>query len=600
MRTHTFELENIRNIRRASLDLSAPLTLICGPNGSGKTTVQLAALTTLFACAKKHRDLLIPKQDPDSVPRATMHLSRDEGGATIKLVRTLLGHRGEWHEDGAPTLRGKAQALAKIQEMLPISSDAAGTLLWGQQQRLGEILETFPEDGHSLLTAAMVRGSGPDPIAVIDTLDQAFKEAKRSGKHAGALTLAKQRAADLEEESRLAAEAERQLASLKLALAEETELQRQLSEDLQLDTAKLRKLRNVHNALNELLKHQRKLQEVEARVEAWTEFDGRVVRAQRNERSLAKGLDDMQSQFRIARDRELREDLAELQAKLAAADNLQAQVQQLESQFAAQLRPAEADVERMRELEAQREQLNSRLEANGVRYRIEVTSDDHHVEVVEDGGVAEMVRVDPATPHVGIVGNVEVRSGGVTFTAGGKEDVASLKLSLKRLQNEERQLLDRFSVGDRAAFDGQASQRAQLERERTRLAGELSSVLAGKSLESVRLTVDDKRRQREDIQASADEIRRANEGVLLASSEIQRRLLRKEAELENAKGNMASLSRETPAPEELELATRTCGELRERVAVASADFKLVDGEESTPCEESLVQLQRQRAAAVYG
>ena len=44
MKIHTVELRNVRQIRRLCLDLSAPLTVVGGPNGVGKST-----LVTLLA-----------------------------------------------------------------------------------------------------------------------------------------------------------------------------------------------------------------------------------------------------------------------------------------------------------------------------------------------------------------------------------------------------------------------------------------------------------------------------------------------------------------------------------------------------------------------
>ena len=51
--------------------------------------------------------------------------------------------KGEWN-DGTTLLKGKKQALDKIKEVLPISAEAAAMLLWGRQDDMTAVLETFP------------------------------------------------------------------------------------------------------------------------------------------------------------------------------------------------------------------------------------------------------------------------------------------------------------------------------------------------------------------------------------------------------------------------------------------------------------------------
>ena len=59
----------------------------------------------------------------------------------------------------ATVLRKKKEALEKVQQVLPICADAAALLLWGRHDDMTAVLETFPADGHNLLTAATIKGA---------------------------------------------------------------------------------------------------------------------------------------------------------------------------------------------------------------------------------------------------------------------------------------------------------------------------------------------------------------------------------------------------------------------------------------------------------
>src|SRR5207245_584175 len=96
-------------------------------------------------------------------PTVSLGLSHGDDAPTVSLTRCLIDDQGEWKE-GAKTLKKKKEALEKIQEVLPISADAAAMLLWGRQDEMSAILETFPSDGHSLLTPALKHIEACDEI----------------------------------------------------------------------------------------------------------------------------------------------------------------------------------------------------------------------------------------------------------------------------------------------------------------------------------------------------------------------------------------------------------------------------------------------------
>src|SRR5713101_3812170 len=98
MKIHSAHIRNVRQIKELHLDLSAPLTVIAGPNGVGKTTLQESILAAMFLVKKEDRDSLISTFDPDSKPTVVLELSRGEADAGIVLSRTVTDDQGTWQE----------------------------------------------------------------------------------------------------------------------------------------------------------------------------------------------------------------------------------------------------------------------------------------------------------------------------------------------------------------------------------------------------------------------------------------------------------------------------------------------------------------------
>src|SRR5437868_9961079 len=153
MKIHSVELQHVRQISSLKLDVSATLTVIGGPNGVGKTTVQQAILAAMFLPEKKVRDSLISRFDADSPPTVVLGLSRGDAAATIALSRVLTDDKGEWRE-GANIIKKKGQALKEVQKVFPISADAAAMRLWGRQEDMTAGIEASPWDCYSCLTGA--------------------------------------------------------------------------------------------------------------------------------------------------------------------------------------------------------------------------------------------------------------------------------------------------------------------------------------------------------------------------------------------------------------------------------------------------------------
>src|SRR5712692_4931116 len=121
MKIHSAQLRNVRQIKDLRVDLSAPLTIIAGPIGIGKTTLQEAILAAMFFTPKDMRDSLISTFDHDSKPTVVLELSHGEPEPAIILTRTLTDDQGIWQE-GAHIFKKKKEALLKIQDVLPLSA----------------------------------------------------------------------------------------------------------------------------------------------------------------------------------------------------------------------------------------------------------------------------------------------------------------------------------------------------------------------------------------------------------------------------------------------------------------------------------------------
>lgn len=305
MRIHKVELEHVRNIKSVSLDLSAPLTIIAGRNGIGKSTLQQAILSAMFKSPKAVRDTLISRFDIHSKPLARITFSRDGKNPTIFLSRTLTDDNGEWRE-GNRRLKQKGKALEMVQDTLPISDDAAALLLWGRQEEMGEILKEFPSDGYSLLTAATVKGSGPDPQQIIDLIEKQIKETKRGGKkNPGSLTRANERVKTLEEELENALEAQRKLEELQEKYTEKKSERDQFNEQRESLQDEIEQMEELEGLLDAAVQQNDELSNLEERQKEWAALDGEVSQLKNELSDLDQEVEVLEAQYRVTKDKEL-------------------------------------------------------------------------------------------------------------------------------------------------------------------------------------------------------------------------------------------------------------------------------------------------------
>src|SRR5262245_50831686 len=90
MRIHSAEIRRVRQFEELKLDLSAPLTVIGGPNGVGKTTLQEAILAAMFTRPKAMRDTFISQFDPGTPPTVALGLPHDDGAPPPSPTPYLL------------------------------------------------------------------------------------------------------------------------------------------------------------------------------------------------------------------------------------------------------------------------------------------------------------------------------------------------------------------------------------------------------------------------------------------------------------------------------------------------------------------------------
>ncbi len=158
MRIESVAIENWRNIRRLSLDLAAPLTILVGPNEAGKSSVQEAIRHAFLVEASSGASELKELVAWGSSAKAHVELIFTSGaGERIRIEKSFPKGEARLYLDSAAgeALLAEGRAVQeKIFELIGIPAEAADllTLLWIGQ---GEGLELFGKKGDdSPLTGA--------------------------------------------------------------------------------------------------------------------------------------------------------------------------------------------------------------------------------------------------------------------------------------------------------------------------------------------------------------------------------------------------------------------------------------------------------------
>jgi DNA repair exonuclease SbcCD ATPase subunit len=578
MKIHTVDLRHVRQIKELRLDLSAPLTVVGGPNGVGKTTVQQAILAAMFFCEKKVRDSLISRFDADSPPTVVLGLSRGEAAVTISLSRILTDDKGEWKE-GANIIKKKGLALKEVQKVFPISADAAALLLWGRQEDMTAVIERFPSDGHSLLTAAAVRGSGPDPKDIIDELEKDFENARKGekgGQVVGALTQATRRVEALTKELEQARGVENDLKTRRLQWEQAKNHRDQCKARFKEIEQEVVRLAALEKLLDAAVHDQATVAELETTQNGWAELEAEIAAARKTLAGLEKELEQLRLHYRVARDEELGRQIDGLVVKVKHIQDLEAACARLESDLQGKPRPQPADVRKYQQLQAQINQAQDKMEASGVRYQVSATAGPRTLRIAEDGASQREITLRPGEMHQGIVGRLALEVDGLQFAADGKEDISRHKRVIAANRKEIDTLFQEFAAKDEAAFLSQAADKEELskslkEKQQAHalqlgqatlagLAGEMQLLQQARAENNMSLT---------DKEACAGK-------YLSPAGEVGRWSERKEGEIGQAKENLGALEEKRPTEADRKLLTTNLDTLRRKARESAAAFRDAD------------------------
>jgi DNA repair exonuclease SbcCD ATPase subunit len=592
-------IRNVRHLKRLELEFQSPLAVVSAPNGAAKTTVQKSILATLFLCKKEVRDSLISCYDPDTPPTVTMNLSRGADEPSITLTRRLTDDTGEWTE-GASVVRQKGKALEKVHAELPISDAAAAMLLWGNQEDMTAVLDAFPTDGHSILTAATIKGAGPDPKEFVEELEAGLRSAKRTGKNAGPLTKAEERVGALEEEREQATAAHKK----QTTLLESYNLAKAAREQARLEQSRLaagvKTLAAQSKLLQACLHAARKLSGL---TEQETEWDGLADAINKNRRDV-KALQDelaiLQSQYRVARDHELTARIAEVTVQVEEVQDVDKLRAGIDQDLAKTKRPGKDELKQFHRFQGEAKESSDKMDATGVRYQVEVDagSAKKSVRVAEDNGDFRQLDLAPGNPHASVVGTVVIMSEGLRLTASGKEDVGSHKRHLQKASTEIQALWKRFGVCIEEDFLALAADKERLEADLRDARSALEKSLKGESLVALRSRLAKlQAQQAENPPTSADELAWGNK-PLASPMEIERKALVKQTQVENAVESGQALSEGQPDADQRTRLVVDLQDARQLARSTEEAFRNADATDADPAvallEQIDIELENQR------
>jgi DNA repair exonuclease SbcCD ATPase subunit len=584
MKIHSARVRHARQIREILLDLSAPLTIVGGPNGAGKTTVQQAILAAMFACKKEVRDGLASCFDPESFPEVILKLSRGGPEPTIELMRPLNDDRGEWRE-GAILVKKKGEALKKVQETLPISAETAALILWGRQDDMDTVVDCFPADGHSLLTGAAIKGTGPDPKAVIKELEREYDNARRGergGKDPGPLIQARDRVRQLEAEHDRARDAEKVLQDRKTRLEEARAQLNQLQSqclDVRQQVERFTKLEKLLDRAFQDMEQWHRLEEMQ---QQRAELEEKISQHRKDLADLERTRADLQAQYRVARDIELGRQIENLGRRITQSAEAQNDLDVFVREQQAKKRPQDADLKKLENCKKKINQARDRMEASGVKYELTTTAEPRRLTVTEDGGDAQDIELAPGQVREGIVGRLVIVANGLRFSASGKEDTVAHKRAMAAGERELKNVLREFQAEDEETFYLLAQEGKTLAERLLQARAELNKHLAGATLDQLRgeLALQEQARVANGMTLQDKEAMAGRH--LFPAAQIDQLLAANRAELHTARETLAGLEEKRPSQSEQEIFTNQLHIARSNAAQSLAAFHDADPRRMAP------------------
>ena len=592
MKIHKVELQRVRQIKDVSLNLSAPLTVIAGPLGVGKTTIQKAILGAMFLTKKEERISLVSRYDPNSPPVAVLHLSRGNDAApSIRLSRKLIDDSGEWKE-GATTLSSKGKALEQIQESLPISSTAAATLLWGLQDDMVTVLDEFPSDGHSMLTAATIRGTGPDPREVTDALEEEFSNTKKTGQNPGSLTRTQLRVSNVEKEFQMALAAQDRLATLTKEFERAKSSREQAQRQRELSEKEVKRLAELERLLDSSVKFSEKLSRLEAQRKELDGLEDEIKKVEREVKSLQDEVITLKAQYRVAKNKELSDKIQKLELQIGVANEAENKYAELKKELNAKIRPEKSDEKDLIALKGRVKEARDRMNASGVRYNISVESGTKILELSEDLAATQRVQLSASKPLEGVAGNIVVVSDNLRMSASGKEDVATLKRFIENAHQDINKILEKYGVQKEDAFYKLLQEKNSLDEDLKKIEREMEKELKGSTLNSLKTELELARAAHKDIKVTLQDKEEWSNRSLNSANEIEKNLVRKEAQVSSKEEEVKKLLLKQPDDKEKSSFSSALASARKEAASALNAFKDVDESRRDATSDLLEEIKR--------
>lgn len=576
MKIHKVILQSVKQFRELALDLSSPLTIITGPIGVGKTTLQKAILTAMFQAKKQDRDKFVSRFDPHSAPTATIFLSRKSvAEPTIRLFRRLTDDSGEWEED-SKVIKQKGKALEKVQETLPISLDAAYSLLWGLQEDMAAIVDNFPPDGHTLLTAATVKGAGPDPKVVIANLEKEFKEAKARGKNPGSLSQADDNYNSVEEELENAKEAEEKRRKLREKYDEaKSELNIVMQKHNTL-RSEVKRLSELEKLVDNVIETKKELSELRNRQNQWDTVTGDIETANRKLKSLQSEVDELEKQYKFLKNKELGQKMELLSGQIRTVKEANEKCENLKSKLISRRRPEKSEEGQFKELRDTIEKATEKIEATGLRYELSSESGSKSIILSEDNGVEKEVRIDVNKSHSGVVGKVNFKINGLKIAASGKSDIGSLKNKIKARNKEITKFIKLFEVVKEEGFHNLVEETKQLKDALKEAKSQFEKELKGSTVSTLQSELDYATNELEELKVP-QEVIDAYAGKFLGDlKEVQRNLYEKNGEVKIANNNLQELHEKKPTDAEANELDEQIEQIQESFELATNTFEEAD------------------------
>jgi len=535
---------------------------------------------------KEERDGHISRFDPNSPPTASIYFSRDSAAEpTIRLLRKLTDDTGEWDENGILT-KQKGKALEKVQESLPISADAATLLLWGLQEDLAAVIDNFPSDGHSLLTAATIKGSGPDPKLVIEDLEEQRQRAKAKGKNPGTLTLTENSVSALENELEIAKEADRKLSSLRHQFDKTKNDYEEIKRRhglIQNDVKQLAVLAKLSDAVMDRTKE---FAQLESRLNQGASLDEQINTEKHSLKLLGEEMEDLEAQHRVVKYKELNNRIESLKGQIKRVKAAEKKTEDLKANLLARKRPEKTDETRLRELIKETEKAKDKIEASGVRYEISVESGSKTIRLSEDSTAAKEVRVTGGKTHKGVVGNFVLNYDGLNIMASGKEDIASLKSLIEGRTSDISKLFKRFAVENDDEFYDLVEERKQLEEDLKEAGRELEKELKGLTLSSLESDLEQAKRELQEIKVTQKDLKAYADKHLGVSADLERKLAQKQGEVTKTNKTLSQLLEKKPTEEETVELKSSVAAARKKLTETSSTFRETD-ESHRECSSEL-------------